>query len=159
MIAVAILILAGFLIICGGHHTICFHDNDGNERGTSISLYDYADFTEILFGHKSYIIFSESVRNIKHSSIPRFQARFNVTFYKPHDSRIVGGKNLPLHALRLGCDLLYMLKAGGLQSHPIYPDSFDCRLPTAVHGVFSFEKHGTTYGGMMHIIKIDTTAD
>ena len=132
-----------------GHlHKICFHNNAGSERGTAIAVFDYADFNERLLGHKSFIIFAEKLKNSNRTSIPRFQKRFNVTFYNSleRDSGI-GGPSLPSHALSLGCDVLYMTKPGGMKSAPLYPDSFHCQLPTAVHGIFHFEKHGTTYAG------------
>jgi hypothetical protein len=38
-----------------GRHTICFHDNHAGDRGTSVALYDYADFNEKILGYKSLV--------------------------------------------------------------------------------------------------------
>jgi hypothetical protein len=125
--------------------TVCFHDNDACERGATLAVYDYADQLEKLYAgqFRSHIIFPR----IRHKSssahaLQRFESRFNVTYY---ESPQPGGAALPRHAIAVGCDALYMIKSGGMGAAPAYPSSFDCRLPTAVHGVFEFSKHGTTY--------------
>lgn len=56
-----------------------------------------------------------------------------------------GGKSLPAIAIVNKCDVLFIAKAGAKKSHPSFPESFDCRLPTAVYAQFFCEKHGTTY--------------
>jgi hypothetical protein len=45
----------------------------------------------------------------------------------------------------LGCDILYIIKDGSLRGNPFFPESFSCDVPTAIHAVFGFDKHGTTY--------------
>lgn len=124
---------------------ICFHENTLNERGTSIAIYDYADYAEKLLGHLSHIIVpSVKASSFDNSAYIKFKNRFNVTLYDGP----VGGHELPKHAISQGCNLLYLIKAGLKGSFPPFPDAFSSDLPTVVHAVFHWEPHGNAYAAI-----------
>jgi len=103
------------------------------------------------------------------ATVSAYYGYFNISFYQPGSdmtsskgivgsidsfrpagqpsSPVVksGGQNLPATARDLGCTVLYMIKDGTISSLPEYPTSFNCTIPTAVHGMREFQKHGTTY--------------
>ena len=53
---------------------ILFFDPNLNERGSSIAIYDYADYNETILGNKSTII---SLKNNSLKSFNKFKSRFN----------------------------------------------------------------------------------
>ena len=59
---------------------ICFYDNEPNGRGTANAMYDYADYTEKLWGHTAHMIFP-SRSHSDYTSLEKFKSRFNVTLY------------------------------------------------------------------------------
>ena len=129
---------------------LCFYDNEPNSRGTAVALYDYADFAEQLFASKSLIIFPRRERS-DYSSLLKFQRRFDVFLYDAgsnvtHNNGL-GGPELPKLAIKLGCKVLYIIKGGLKKDSPVYPESFQ-GISTAVHAVFHWEPHGTTYASI-----------
>jgi glycosyltransferase involved in cell wall biosynthesis len=55
--------------------TILFFDPNLNERGTSISVYDYAHYNEVILGNKSIIA---SYSNSERKSYQKFKDRFDI---------------------------------------------------------------------------------
>lgn len=55
--------------------TILFFDPNLNERGTSISVYDYAHYNEVILGNKSIIA---SYNNSEKKSYQKFKDRFDI---------------------------------------------------------------------------------
>lgn len=121
---------------------ICFHENTATERGTAIAVYDYANYAEKLLGHESHVIFPSKLEET--IALTKFKNRFNVSFY----DGVVGGQNLPKHAVNQRCDLLYLIKSGEKASVPPFPDAFPPDLPTAVHAVFQWDPHGSAYAAI-----------
>ena len=60
---------------------ILFHENELNYRGTSIALYDYADFNERYLGNESLIIYNKTLPTNHISGIEKFKKRFQVIDY------------------------------------------------------------------------------
>ena len=113
-----------------------------------MAVYDYALYSEILLGYESHLIFPLKMGD--NTSLTKFQSRFNVSLYDDLDkgSCGIGGPELPKLAISVGCNLLYMLKEGKKLFEPLYPSSFTDEIPTAVHAVFSWDVHGTTYAAI-----------
>jgi hypothetical protein len=135
---------------------ICFHTNQAWERGTEVALYDYADWLEKLYPtlYTSSILFPRKPDVLEGLALGKFKRRFPVNFYDVEGHVRAGSPSLPPAAKALGCDLLYIIKGGGMEWDPVYPQSFlDANnvsvVPTAVHAVFApWEPHGTVYVGI-----------
>jgi glycosyltransferase involved in cell wall biosynthesis len=112
---------------------ILFHENELNYRGTSIAMYDYADFNERILGNESIIIYDKNCKTNHPLGIEKFRKRFEVLAYDEFSEvdKIISQRNI---------DLLYAIKNGdndGVVSN-------ECK--TAVHTVFKhFEPHGDVY--------------
>ena len=129
---------------------VCFHLNDMNYRGSTRAAFDYAINTELLLGHKSIIIYpSESASSI---ALPLFIKQFNgsVYSYDPDPAQYqvsfgrrlsIGGRFMVKLIESVGCDVLYLMKYGTLDSPPSYPASFETSVPIAVHAVFVYQPH------------------
>jgi len=112
---------------------ILFHENELNYRGTSIALYDYADFNERYLGNESIIVYNKTLPTNHPLGIEKFEKRFQVFDYldfKEVDT-IIKNNNI---------DLFYAIKNG------FYDDIETKECKTAVHSVFKyFEPHGDIY--------------
>jgi len=112
---------------------IAFHDNNLSLRGTSVALFDYADYNERILGNESIIISSP---NADLAAYDKFINRFGrekvilMDFYDYHTQ-------LP----KIGVDYLYIIKSGG-RSDGLCSEY----IPTLIHAVFRFnEPHGHRY--------------
>lgn len=112
---------------------ILFHENELNYRGTSIALYDYADFNERYLGNESLIIYNKTLPTNHISGIEKFKKRFQVIDYsdfKEVDSLIKKNE----------IDLFYAIKNGDIDG----VETKECK--TVVHSVFKhFNPHGDVY--------------
>ena len=112
---------------------ILFHENELNYRGTSIAMYDYADFNEKYLGNESVIIYNKTCKTNHPLGIEKFKNRFEVLEYfnfNEVDSLII--KN--------NIDLFYAIKNGDKDG----VETKECR--TAIHSVFKhYEPHGDVY--------------
>lgn len=112
---------------------IAFHIHNINIRGTSVSLYDYANYNEILLHGKSIVI---TCKTEKHDPIAlyKFQKRFEMRYYDSFESDI--------DSLVSDCDIFYTLKYG-------LRDYLPKNIKTCVHCVFDMtEPHGDVYAGV-----------
>ena len=101
---------------------ILFRENQFNERGTSVSLFDYAHYAETILGHTSFVC--ANVNN-ELTSLPKFQERFGdrCKLYQHNLNDIVKECNI---------DLVY---------HQVSGQVCDLRVegvPNMYHGVFNF---------------------
>jgi glycosyltransferase involved in cell wall biosynthesis len=112
---------------------ILFHENELNYRGTSIALYDYADFNERYLGNESVIIYDRNCKTNHPLGIEKFKSRFEVFGYDDFsqvDPFIKKNK----------IDIFYAIKNGNNDG----VISRECK--TVVHAVFkNFEPHGEVY--------------
>ncbi|MET3034937.1 hypothetical protein ABXT08_02430 [Chryseobacterium sp. NRRL B-14859] len=112
---------------------ILFHENELNYRGTSIALYDYADFNERYLGNESIIVYDKNSSTNHPLGIEKFEKRFPVFAYsdfKEVDKIITENK----------VDLFYAIKNGDID----HIETKECK--TAIHTVFThFEPHGDVY--------------
>lgn len=112
---------------------ILFHENELNYRGTSIAMYDYADFNEKYLGNESIIIYDKTCKTNHLLGIEKFKKRFEVLEYADFNEvdSLIKKNNI---------DLFYAIKNGdddGVKSK-------ECK--TAIHSVFKhYEPHGDVY--------------
>jgi len=108
---------------------IGFYDNNLSVRGTSVALYQYADYNEKILGNKSIII-SRPSGDLE--ALPKFQKRFDTIFL--HNFNSIDYEN---YCEKNKIDFFYAIKAG---------DSSDGLLlnniPTLIHAVFNGAPHG-----------------
>jgi len=148
--------------------TVCFHINSAS-RGTAVSTFEYAHQTEKILNLRSIIIYphclheeeTERLKSIDtetgilESGLERFRKRFGERMFSYNNKKNVsncedsiGGVELVTTALQLNCSILYMQKFGTKNSPPAYPISFSKSMPTAVHAIFRYERHGTYYASL-----------
>lgn len=112
---------------------ILFHENELNYRGTSIAMYDYADFNEKLLGNESFIAYHKHEKTNHIEGIEKFAKRFNVLAYEDFSE-------VDSFIKKNGIDLFYAIKNGNRDGI----ESKECK--TAVHSVFKhYEPHGDVY--------------
>ena len=116
---------------------IAFHDNQLCERGTTISLYDYAYYNKHLLGNETIILYNpnHSTKSVD-EVVEKFKKEFQVfpyTNWNKQANEILKREN---------CDILYMQKAGDWDGKMANPDV--CK--TVIHCVFNTSyKHGDVY--------------
>jgi glycosyltransferase involved in cell wall biosynthesis len=119
---------------------IAFHSNQIGLLGTEVSIFDYAQYCEKLWGHKVIVISKRNkIRqragaNINHrSAIDKFQSRFPLYLYNDIDE-------IDNILLSNGIDLFYAQKRGD------YDRVISASVKTVVHAVFKYhEPHGAVY--------------
>lgn len=84
---------------------IAFHDNCLCERGTTISVYDYARYNEEILGNISLILYEKNNLNNVNAIIQKFTNRFKVYAYEKWDDVDNFLKNE-------NCNILYLQKSG-----------------------------------------------
>jgi len=116
---------------------IAFHDNQLCERGTTVSLYDYAYYNKHYLGNESIIMYyGNDHRNID-SVIEKFSKEFKLCPYENwnQDANIILQEE--------NCDILYMQKAGEWDGK--MADTNVCK--SIIHCVFNTQTHhGNVYG-------------
>tara|TARA_B100001094_G_scaffold195415_1_gene189367 strand:- start:348 stop:1310 length:963 start_codon:yes stop_codon:yes gene_type:complete len=116
---------------------IAFHDNQLCERGTTVSLYDYAYYNKHYLGNESIIMYYGSDHRNVDDVIEKFKKEFKLCPYENWNqdaNRILQDE---------GCDILYMQKAGEWDGKMAHPNV--CK--TIIHCVFNTHKqHGNVYG-------------
>lgn len=119
---------------------IAFLESFLNIRGTTVSLYDYAHFSETILGHESIILTEPFENRSWHpdSSIrihEKFTDRFPVIYFNSHQDiqEVINRENV---------DILYIIKSGKRDGRL---DEFE-NVKTIIHCVFEpVEPHGDCY--------------
>lgn len=125
---------------------ILFHENELNYRGTSVALYDYADFNELLLGNESVIAYDRNCKTNHPEGIKKFKKRFEVLAYDDFSE-------VENFIQKQQIDLLYAIKNGDVDGIV----SKECK--TAVHAVFKyFEPHGDVYAYVSEWLAHEMTA-
>ncbi len=125
---------------------ILFHENELNYRGTSIALYDYADFNEKYLGNESLIIYDKNCKTNHPAGIEKFKNRFQVFAYEDFSEvDAIIKKNQ--------VDLFYAIKNGDKDGI----ETKECK--TAIHSVFKhYEPHGDVYAYVSEWLALEMTA-
>lgn len=112
---------------------ILFHENELNYRGTSMALYDYADFNERYLGNESIIVYNNTLETNHHLGIEKFSKRFEVISYENF-------KEVDQFIQKNNIDLFYAIKNG----NPDNINTLECK--SCIHNIFKFyEPHGDVY--------------
>jgi|694.fasta_scaffold123169_3 glycosyltransferase involved in cell wall biosynthesis len=113
--------------------TIIFHDNNLTIRGTSVALYNYADYNEKILGNKSIIMTRPD--DYVNAAKDKFTKRFECHFSWFH------GYDTENFAKSVGADYFYVIKEGTQRDGIILQNT-----PTLVHSVFcNNDPHGHRY--------------
>jgi hypothetical protein len=113
--------------------TIVFHDNNLTLRGTSIALYDYADYNEKILGNKSIILAKpdDNLNKAKQKFLYRFETHFGWWSSGELDDFMFSKK----------ADYFYSIRAGNSSD-----GSLPLKHPSLVHAVFRInDPHGSKY--------------
>lgn len=116
---------------------IAFHDNTLTIRGTTVSLYDYANYCEKFFGYKSIIVIpTSSLGKNDDIAVKKFMDRFELFFYKDLNEL----ENILENEM---CDIFYSIKYG------INDGVFSTKIKSCIHCVFYMaDEHGDVYAGV-----------
>jgi hypothetical protein len=113
--------------------TILFHDNNLTLRGTSVAVYDYADYNEKILGGKSIILAKpdDNLNRAKTKFLNRFETLFGWWSSKELDDLMDNKK----------ADYFYSIRSGNRSDGNLPHDH-----PSLVHVVFrNNDPHGTKY--------------
>jgi len=114
---------------------IAFHDNCLCERGTTVSLFDYAYYNKYYLGNKSIIMYIGNDKRNVPEVINKFKKEFPL---RPYNNWNQEADNILKNEK---CDILYMQKAGEWDGKK----SSVCK--NIIHCVFNTKfKHGDVYG-------------
>jgi len=115
---------------------IVFWDNGLGERGTSVSLFNYAYFNKTILNNESIIIYNTTHYSNNEDVINRFKNNFQVIGV-PHFNYVDSVLS------QIGCDIFYITKAGE------YEGQISKICKTVVHCVFNYDQpHGNVYAGI-----------
>jgi len=120
---------------------IAFWDNCLNERGTTVSVFNYAYFNKTILGNESIIMYNTTRPDNRPDVIEMFKKYFTV----------IGVNNFKLVdqvMLKTKCDIFYIIKAGDNEGQ------VSKVIKTVVHCVFHCNQpHGNVYSGISQFIK------
>ena len=112
--------------------TVAFHQCHLSERGTTVALYDYADYNETILGNKSIIIYQRHHVHTNTSMESKIKDRFETLTYSSF-------KQVEDMITEHNIDYFYCIKYG-------HPDEYRVTsCPNLVHSVFTFYPHGEKY--------------
>uniref|UniRef100_A0A6C0EUV8 Glycosyltransferase n=1 Tax=viral metagenome TaxID=1070528 RepID=A0A6C0EUV8_9ZZZZ len=115
---------------------IAFWDNGLGERGTSVALYDYAHYNEVLLGNESIILYNNTHYSNKADAIKKFTDRFNVI-------SVNNWSKVDTILSQEKCDIIYIIKAGD------YDGQLSKVCKNVVHCVFNCNSpHGQVYASI-----------
>jgi len=127
---------------------IAFLSNKLTLRGTEVSLFDYADYNELLLNNKSVIITRDyndifGEKDVSKLAYDKFNNRFNVFYYKEiNDIEKIIQEN--------SIDVIFIEKAGGKEDNLIFKS---CK--TIIHAVFTLnEPHGDAFTSLSDWLNI-----
>ena len=115
---------------------IAFWDNQLCERGTTVSLYDYAFYNQTILGNKSYIFYDKNNKENKEKIIQKFKKYFTV-----HETD--NFKEVDSYLLKYNIKYIYIQKAGNIDSR------LSRVAKNCIHCVFNcHQPHGNIYSSI-----------
>eukprot|EP01035_Chromulina_nebulosa_P041224 gene41224-55751_t len=122
---------------------LCLHVNELNDRGCTLAVFEYAHYNEVFLNNTSAFVLPNLDQVTKGPMHPTFVKRFGIDKIYLYDSNVQFEMINTAHVKK--CDLLYVIKAGAFNDGPTFRKQFSCKgnIPTLVHGVFVYERHGT----------------
>lgn len=116
---------------------MAFMSNQLGERGTEVSLYDYAHYNEKILNNVSIIIYFKNAAWNSPRVIEKFNKRFNVVIAVTDKSKVedvLTDNNV---------DIFYHIHSGGINDGIMSKVAKNC-----VHAVFRCQKHGDAYASV-----------
>lgn len=115
---------------------VAFWDNQLCERGTSVSLFDYAYYNQTLLNNKSYIFYDKNNKQNNSTIIEKFKQNFVV-----HEANDF--KDVDEYLLKYNITHIYIIKSGELDSR------LSMVAKNCIHCVFSCKHpHGEIYSSI-----------
>jgi hypothetical protein len=115
---------------------VCFWDNCLCERGTTVSLYDYAYYNQTLLGNESIVMYNTTRKENNDTVIEKFRKHFKVIGvdqFSKVDPILLSEK----------CDVFYIIKSGANEGQVSHV------AKTVVHCVFDCNSpHGNVYSSI-----------
>lgn len=120
---------------------VAFWDNQLCERGTTVSLFDYAYYNQKLLGNESYIFYDVYAKNNNTRIVENFNKHFTV-------HATTGFEQVDKYLVEYGIDHIYIIKSG----------QKDTRLSkvakNCVHCVFNcMQPHGEVYSSVSPYVR------
>ena len=116
---------------------IAFWDNCLCERGTTVALYDYAYYNEILLKNKSFIFYDKNRKENNNKIIEKFKNNFIV-----HETN--GFDEVDKYILKYKITHIYIIKSGDRDDNRISKVAKNC-----IHCVFTCRQpHGEVYSSI-----------
>ena len=113
---------------------VAFWDNQLGERGTTVSLYDYAHYNERLLGNKSFIFYNKHHSYNKQEAIKKFLNRFDIV----HETNDF--EEVDCYLIKYNIKIIYIIKGGEKDNH-LSKIAKNC-----IHCVFhANDPHGDVY--------------
>jgi hypothetical protein len=135
--------LSDIMCVKGDNLKICFHTNELNERGITVAIYAYAHYNEKIQKNKSLFALPNVAQVTQGLIRSKFERRFNGSMHLYDKNTRFGMITM---AQEMGCDVVYVIKAGGIGAMPALRNQMSCKgPPVAVHAVFYWQKHGASY--------------
>lgn len=120
---------------------IAFWDNCLGERGTTVSLYDYAYYNQTLLGNKSYIFYDKNRSDTSEKVLNKFKTHFTV-----HETDDF--KDVDDYIKKYNITHIYIIKGGNLDSR-LSKVAKNC-----IHCVFNCNyPHGEVYSSISPWVK------
>ena len=115
---------------------VAFWDNQLSERGTTVSLYDYAYYNEKILCNKSYIFYDKNNKNNVDKIIQKFKKHFSVF-------DIEDFKKIDKYLLKLNIKHIYIIKHGRIDK------KLSKVAKNCIHCVFTCNHpHGEVYSSI-----------
>lgn len=120
---------------------IAFWDNFLCERGTTVSLYDYAYYNESILKNKSFIFYLKNNPNSREDVINKFKKRFTVI-------SVDNFNEVDEYLIKYKITHIYIIKSGELD------DRISKVAKNCIHCVFNCSQpHGDIYSSISPIVK------
>jgi len=115
---------------------IAFWDNSLSERGTTVSLYDYAYYNQVLLKNNSFIFYDKNSQNNNDKIIQKFKTNFVV--HETDDFKEVDD-----YLLKYNITHIYTIKYGTIDNR------ISAVAKNCIHCVFScYQPHGHVYSSI-----------
>ena len=120
---------------------IAFYSNQLSERGTEVSLFDYAFYNRKLLNNDSYIFYNKTSKNNKQEIINKFKNNFMVF-------PVSNFEEVDDILLKNNIKIIYIIKSGSID------DNISKVAKNCIHCVFTCcEPHGDVYSSIHESVK------
>ena len=122
---------------------IGFHNMQLCDRGSTVAMYDYAHYNEVLLGNTSFVLYDKTSPRNRSSVVSKCVQRFG-------EDRVFGYSaflDVEQFIQDAELDAMYIIKFGTIDKYVFQG------CPTLVHAVFEVEPHGYRYATVSNYLK------